>query len=81
MPKKPASSPQISDDAMRLRAYLLWEADGRPDGRADHYWDLASADLTRAAAQADAPVKKGKAKPGKSGGKKGPTAKGRKKRG
>ncbi len=32
----------LSDDAIRQRAYLLWEADGRPDGRADHYWWLAS---------------------------------------
>jgi hypothetical protein len=30
-------------DAIRARAYLLWEADGRPDGRAEHYWQLAEA--------------------------------------
>jgi hypothetical protein len=29
------------DDAVRARAYLLWEADGRPDGRAEHYWQMA----------------------------------------
>jgi Protein of unknown function (DUF2934) len=23
------------------RAYLLWEAEGRPDGRADEYWHRA----------------------------------------
>lgn len=27
---------------IRERAYHLWEADGRPDGRQDEYWDRAS---------------------------------------
>ena len=26
---------------IRERAYLLWEEDGRPEGRADEYWDRA----------------------------------------
>jgi hypothetical protein len=26
---------------IRERAYLLWEAEGRPDGRADEYWHRA----------------------------------------
>ena len=38
---KPTSAPP-SEDAIRHRAYLLWEADGRPDGMADHYWLRAS---------------------------------------
>jgi hypothetical protein len=25
----------------RVRAYLLWEAEGRPDGRAEEYWHRA----------------------------------------
>ena len=33
---------------MRERAYHLWEADGRPDGRGDHYWHLAHEEATRA---------------------------------
>ena len=33
-------------EAVRTRAYLMWEADGRPDGAADHYWSLAAAELT-----------------------------------
>ena len=37
----------ISDDAIRQRAYYLWEADGRPEGRADHYWYLANVEATR----------------------------------
>jgi hypothetical protein len=31
-----------SEDAIRHRAYLMWEADGRPDGMAEHYWLKAS---------------------------------------
>jgi hypothetical protein len=38
----------VSDDAIRQRAYYLWEADGRPDGRGDHYWHLAHEEATRA---------------------------------
>lgn len=46
---KPADTAAIvSDDAIRQRAYYLWEADGRPDGRGDHYWHLAHEEATRA---------------------------------
>ena len=38
----------VSDDAIRQRAYYLWEADGRPDGRGDHYWQVAHEEATRA---------------------------------
>lgn len=38
----------VSDDAIRQRAYYMWEADGRPDGRGDHYWHLAHEEATRA---------------------------------
>lgn len=34
----------INEDAVRTRAYLLWEADGRPFGRDGHYWGLALAE-------------------------------------
>lgn len=45
MPKKskPTSPDTDFEDAIRHRAYLLWEADGRPEGRAEHYWQLAQA--------------------------------------
>lgn len=43
MPKKQSIEPHDNDAAVRARAYLLWEADGRPDGRAEHYWQLAQA--------------------------------------
>lgn len=40
--KAKTSSTPLSDDAIRHRAYLMWEADGRPDGQAEHYWMKAS---------------------------------------
>ena len=66
----PSKSTMIaaSPDAIRTRAYLLWEADGRPFGRDDHYWGLAAAELIApakpkaAAAKATAPAKTAKAK-------------------
>ena len=43
MPTKAKSTAApLSEDAIRHRAYLMWEADGRPDGMADHYWMKAS---------------------------------------
>ena len=30
-----------TDERVRLRAYRLWEKDGRPHGRNDEYWRLA----------------------------------------
>lgn len=38
----------VSDDAIRQRAYFMWEADGRPEGRGEHYWHLAHEEATRA---------------------------------
>lgn len=53
----------VSDDAIRQRAYFMWEADGRPEGRGDHYWHLAQEEATRAAPEVPPPVKAGKSKP------------------
>jgi len=45
---KPADTAAIvSEDAIRQRAYFMWEADGRPEGRGDHYWHLAHQEATR----------------------------------
>ena len=44
-PADPAA--QLSEEAIRQRAYYLWEADGRPEGRGDHYWALAHAEATK----------------------------------
>jgi len=29
------------EQLIRGRAYALWDADGRPDGRAEEYWEMA----------------------------------------
>ena len=68
MQGKTTSTTDIHEDAVRVRAYHLWEADGRPDGRAEHYWQLAAAQAKTepkksktASAKADVPEKKAKA--------------------
>lgn len=54
----------VSEDAIRQRAYYLWEADGRPDGRHEHYWSLAHAEATKALVEtvSDGVAKASKAK-------------------
>ncbi|SAK86632.1 hypothetical protein AWB75_05865 [Caballeronia catudaia] len=37
----------LSADEIRVRAYLLWEAEGCQDGRDEHYWHEAIAQLRR----------------------------------
>ena len=71
MPSKSATTDPagVTDDAIRDRAYFLWEADGRPDGRGDHYWGLALAELTAAASVPTAPKAKKPPAPPKSAGK------------
>ena len=39
--KAAETAANLSDDAIRQRAYFLWEKDGRPEGRDEHYWHLA----------------------------------------
>ena len=34
-----------TDERVRLRAYHLWEMDGRPHGRNDQYWQTALAQI------------------------------------
>lgn len=29
------------------RAYAIWEREGRPEGRAEHYWYVAEAEIAR----------------------------------
>ena len=38
--------------AIRERAYALWEQDGRPDGKALEYWLRAEAEMSRSADEA-----------------------------
>lgn len=33
------------EGAIRERAYAIWEAEGRPDGRAFDHWDRASREI------------------------------------
>lgn len=33
------------DDAVRLRAYAIWQREGRPDGQHESHWKLALAEL------------------------------------
>src|SRR5262245_16095472 len=45
-PERPEDRADVTDeDAIRRRAYALWEADGRPDGRNDEYWHRAESEL------------------------------------
>lgn len=37
----------VSEQAIRERAYLLWEQAGRPEGTGEHYWHLALQEATR----------------------------------
>ncbi|MEZ0606034.1 DUF2934 domain-containing protein [Paraburkholderia sp. IW21] len=39
--------PLPTKQELEIRAFQLWEADGRPDGQADHYWHLACASFER----------------------------------
>ena len=34
-----------TDERVRIRAYHLWEQDGRPLGRNDEYWTKALAEI------------------------------------
>ena len=36
-------APQGKEKRIREEAFLLWNADGRPDGMAEQYWDRAMA--------------------------------------
>lgn len=39
------NKPVISDQDVRVRAYRLWEKNGRPEGQADEYWREALKEL------------------------------------
>jgi hypothetical protein len=32
---------EVDEHQIREKAYQLWEADGAPEGKSDHYWQLA----------------------------------------
>jgi len=41
MTDNPLDDSPAREARVRERAYLLWEADGRPEGRADEFWERA----------------------------------------
>ena len=46
-PAAPTSAaPGSREDRIRIRSYELWELDGRPDDRSDHYWHRALSEVT-----------------------------------
>jgi len=53
------------DEKVRQRAYQLWEADGRPEGRDQAYWFQAVAEFAEDAAKAIKPASKRKPQPRK----------------
>ncbi|WP_250528291.1 DUF2934 domain-containing protein [Caballeronia sp. GAWG2-1] len=50
------SNNPLREDAIRLRAYYLWEADGRQHGHDDLYWDEAIAQLQNESRVASSPT-------------------------
>ena len=38
-------APNSDDDRIQARAYALWEQDGRPEGRSEHHWHQARAQI------------------------------------
>ena len=38
--------PGSREERIRIRSYELWEVDGRPDGRSEHYWHRAASEVT-----------------------------------
>ena len=43
----PQEITQPTDEQIRTRAYYLWEADGRPQGRDWEYWIKAKEEMTQ----------------------------------
>ena len=41
MSESPQENAAESEHRIRERAYHLWDADGRPEGRAEEYWERA----------------------------------------
>jgi hypothetical protein len=55
---------RLNEDAVRTQAYLMWEADGRPLGRAEHYWHLAVTEIVAKGSAADKPKRRAAASSG-----------------
>ncbi len=73
------------EEDIRVRAYHLWEASGRPDGRDLEFWETAQQSLAngnhRAAPTAAGPTRaKARSRPAKAAGSKSGDAASRRKR-
>lgn len=55
MTSKVLSAP-VMEDAIRARAYQIWEEEGRPEGRHDLHWQRA---VEQFASRAPAPARPG----------------------
>lgn len=55
--------PNDREDAVRARAYALWEAEGHPAGKAVEHWLRAEAEIDRQRDGAGEPVPKAKPAP------------------
>lgn len=42
-----AGQPELDQEEVRRTAYFLWEQDGRPEGREEHYWWAALEQIAR----------------------------------
>ncbi len=51
-----ASKQDESEHRIRVRAYKIWEFEGRPEGRADEHWHAARAELEAQSESANASV-------------------------
>jgi len=61
VPTKAKSTTSMpSEDAIRQRAYLMWEADGKPYGQADLYWHRARERMEAETHSAYPPAQSGK---------------------
>ena len=47
------NQPKRWDERVRLRAYYLWESEGRPLGRNDEFWDRAHREIIAESADPD----------------------------
>lgn len=54
----PTSTPEPSEEAIRIRSYQIWEREGKPQGRDGEHWTLARQELIAERIVAAAPAKR-----------------------
>lgn len=64
----------ITEDEIRLRSYLIWEREGRPNGRDKVHWQMALAELIVEQENAFKAATKPASRPRKPAGRKGAAA-------